>query len=76
MDAIRFQEQLGKTIDTFIGYCKEYGRIEDLDIQFAEKFIYLRAEVDDGDDIVVCKQEFVMEDGKGKIMALHFSVDY
>lgn len=76
MDAIRFQEQLGKTIDTFSGYCKEYGRIEDLDIQFAEKFIYLRAEVDDGGDFVVCKQEFVMEDGKGKITALHFSVDY
>jgi hypothetical protein len=57
---------LQEAIDNFEKRAQNYGTIsgEGVDIQFLDGYAVLRAEVDDGDDTIVCKQslEFWEED--------------
>lgn len=78
MNAKVFINEMQSVIDQFEEQAKEYGTIgeEGVEVCFVNGYAVLRAEVDDGDDTIVCKQEveFFDEDA-APVRPLYFTTE-
>lgn len=64
MNAKQFMTELQSVIDQFEERAKEYGTIneEGVEICIVKGYAVLRAEVEGGDETIVCKQEVEFHD--------------
>lgn len=78
MNAKVFINEMQSVIDQFEEQAKEYGTIgeEGVEVCFVNGYAVLRAEVDNGDDTIVCKQEveFFDEDA-APVRPLYFTTE-
>lgn len=78
MNAKVFMNEMQSVIDQFEEQAKEYGTIgeDGVEVCFVNGYAVLRAEVDDGDDTIVCKQEveFFDEDA-APVRPLYFTTE-
>lgn len=78
MEAHNFIKELQSVVEQFEQQAKEYGTINEdgVDICFVNGYAVLRAEVDDGDDTIVCKQEIeFFDEDTAPVRPLYFTTE-
>lgn len=78
MEAHNFIKELQSVVEQFEQRAKEYGTINEdgVDICFVNGYAVLRAEVDDGDDTIVCKQEIeFFDEDAAPVRPLYFTTE-
>lgn len=78
MEAHNFIKELQSVVEQFEQRAKEYGTINEdgVDICFVNGYAVLRAEVDDGDDTIVCKQEIeFFDENAAPVRPLYFTTE-
>ena len=78
MEAHNFIKELQSAIEQFEQQAKGYGTIneEGVDICFVNGYAVLRAEVDDEDETIVCKQEIeFFDEDAAPVRPLHFTTE-
>lgn len=78
MNAKIFINEMQSVIDQFEEQAKEYGTIgkEGVEVCFVNGYAVLRAEVDDGDDTIVCKQEIeFFDEDAAPVRPLYFTTE-
>ncbi len=78
MNAKQFMTELQSVIDQFEEQAKEYGTIseEGVEICIVKGYAVLRAEVEDGDETIVCKQEVeFFDDDASPVQPLDFTTE-
>ena len=78
MDAQQFMTELQSVIDQFEEQAKEYGTIneEGVEICIVKGYAVLRAEVEGGDETIVCKQEVEFHDhDSSPVQPLYFTTE-
>ena len=78
MNAKVFMNEMQSVIDQFEEQTKEYGTIgeDGVEVCFVTGYAVLRAEVDDGDDTIVCKQEVeFFDDDASPVQPLDFTTE-
>lgn len=78
MNAKVFMTELQSVIYQFEEQAKEYGTIgeEGVEVCFINGYAVLRAEVEDGDETTVCKQEIeFFDDDASPVQPLYFTTE-
>lgn len=78
MNAKVFIKEMQSVIDQFEEQAKEYGTIgeDGVEVCFVNGYAVLLAEVDDGDDTIVCKQEVeFFDDDASPVQPLDFTTE-
>lgn len=78
MTARNFINELSSAIDQFEERAKQYGTINEygIDLCIINGYAVLRAEVEDGDETIVCKQEIeFFDEDAAPVRPLHFTIE-